>query len=87
MKYLIFRTDRIGDFLITLPLIKCIKRNNINSEIIVVASPKNQKFVKNNKLVDDIFVLKSNKFLDKLSLLLELKKHSYEAIIVSNLFF
>jgi len=84
MKYLIFRTDRIGDFLITLPLIKCIKRNNINSEIIVVASPKNQKFVKNNKLVDDIFVLKSNKFLDKLSLLLELKKHSYEAIIVSD---
>ena len=84
MKYLIFRTDRIGDFLITLPLIKSIKRNNTNSEIIVVTSPKNQKFVKNNKLVDDIFVLKSNKFFDKLSLFLELRKCSYEAIIVSD---
>ena len=36
-KYLIFRTDRIGDFLLTAILINSIKRNNPNSYIVVVA--------------------------------------------------
>lgn len=84
MKYLIFRTDRVGDFLITLPLIKCIKRNSINSQISVVTSPKNQEFVKKNNFVDKIYVLKSNKFIDKIKLFFELKKETYEAIVVSD---
>ena len=41
MKYLIFRSDRIGDFLITLPLIQSIKGNDENSSIEVVCSSKN----------------------------------------------
>lgn len=84
MKYLIFRTDRIGDFLITLPLLKSIKRNFNNSEISVVVSPKNIDFVKKNILVDKVFLLKSNKLIDKIKLFMELKKYSYEAIVVAD---
>ena len=36
--YLFFRTDRIGDFLVSAILIKSIKRNNQNSYIIVISS-------------------------------------------------
>ena len=36
--YLIFRTDRIGDFLTTAILIKSIKFNDVNSKIVLVAS-------------------------------------------------
>ena len=45
MNYLIFRTDRIGDFLITSPLIKAIKRNDPRAKIFIVASNKNTEFI------------------------------------------
>ena len=40
-KYLIFRTDRIGDFLVSAILLKCIKANDPTAHISVVASEKN----------------------------------------------
>ena len=61
MNYLIFRTDRIGDFLITSPLIRAIKRNDINSKIFIVASNKNAEFIEKYDLVYGIFLLKSKK--------------------------
>jgi len=84
MKYLIFRTDRIGDFLITLPLLKSIKRNKKNSKITIVASPKNIEFIKKIVIVDEVFLLKSNNFMDKFRLFLKLRKYSYDTIIVSD---
>ena len=39
-KYLIFRTDRVGDFLFSLKLIRIIKSNHPQSEITIVASEK-----------------------------------------------
>ena len=57
-KYLIFRTDRVGDFLFTLKIIKIIKSNNQNSEITVVASEYNQDYIKSfndiNKILFNI---------------------------------
>ena len=40
-KYLIFRTDRQGDFLVTAILVKSIKRNNPDAIIHVVSSINN----------------------------------------------
>ena len=45
-KYLIFRTDRIGDFLISLVLIKSIKEQDVNCHITVVTSDKNFELIK-----------------------------------------
>ncbi len=84
MNYLIFRTDRIGDFLITSPLIKAIKRNDTKSEIYIVASDKNKNFIKDYNLVDEIFVLKSKKIVDRFKLLLELRKRKYDYIIIAD---
>ena len=44
--YLFFRTDRIGDFLVSAILIKSIKRNDKNSHITVIASNKNFYYIK-----------------------------------------
>ena len=52
-KFLIFRTDRIGDFILSCILIKSIKRNKPNSEITVICSDQNYKYVKNYSLVDN----------------------------------
>ena len=84
MNYLIFRTDRIGDFLIISTLIKSIKRNDPKSKIFIVASKKNEEFIKKNHLVDEVFLLRSKKISDRIKLFLELRKHKFDNIIVSD---
>ena len=84
MKYLIFRTDRIGDFLITSPLIQSIKRNDKKHLIEVVCSSKNANFVKNLNFVNKIYELKKNNLINKLNLFFKLKRNFYDVIIVSD---
>ena len=64
-KYLIFRTDRIGDFLVSAILIKSIKSNDQKSHITIIASKKNYEYIKNFPYVDEVIKLENN-FLDKL---------------------
>jgi len=79
--YLIFRTDRIGDFLLTAILIKSIKRNDPNSFINIVASKKNYNYIKLFKEVDKVILLDKGIF-NKLKLIILLKKNKYKAIII-----
>ncbi len=80
-KYLIFRTDRIGDFLLTAIIINSIKRNDPNSFIRVLASKKNFDYIKSFENVDDV-VLNDKTFLKQLSVLSILRKDSYSALII-----
>ena len=80
-KYLIFRTDRIGDFLLTAILINSIKRNEPNSFITVVSSEKNYDYIKSFNLVDEVILLKNN-FFDKISLIKKLRKTYYTYLIL-----
>ena len=45
-KFIFFRHDRLGDFLIVTSLIKSLKKKFPNSKIIVFCSPLNFKFIK-----------------------------------------
>jgi len=80
-KYLIFRTDRIGDFLILAVLIKSIRRNDPDSFINVVASEKNYNYIKSFKIVDKVTLLTKG-ILSKLKLINFLRKEKYNTIIV-----
>jgi len=80
-QYLIFRTDRIGDFLLTAILIKSIKRNDPNSFINIVASKKNYNYIKLFNDVDKVILLNKGIF-NKLKLINLLKKNKYKAIII-----
>ncbi len=80
-KYLIFRTDRIGDFLVSAVLIKSIKDSDASSHITLIASPKNYNYIKNFKLVDKVLLLKPN-FINKISIILKLCKESFNTIIL-----
>ncbi len=55
-KYFFFRTDRIGDFLLSAILIKTIKRSDKNSFITVVASKKNYSYIKNFYFIDEVIL-------------------------------
>ena len=80
-EYLIFRTDRVGDFLLSLSLIKIIKINYPDSKITVVASERNVEYIKTFDVVNNVIILKNN-FLSKLKLIFNLRKKKYESIIV-----
>ena len=80
-KYLIFRTDRIGDFLVSAILIKSIKSNDQKSHITIIASKKNYEYIKNFPYVDEVIKLENN-FFDKFNLLFKLINLRFKTIIV-----
>ena len=59
-KYIFFRTDRIGDFLLSAILIKSIKRSDKNSFITVVASKKNFEYIRNIDFIDEVIQFPNN---------------------------
>ncbi len=80
-KYLIFRTDRIGDFLISAILIKCIKKNDPNSKITLVGSKNNSSYIRYFDYVDEVIKLENNIF-EKLKLIHKLRRYKFSNIIV-----
>ena len=80
-QFLLFRTDRVGDFLLTLSLIKIIKINHPKSEITIIASKKNYDYIKTFNVVNKVILLNNN-FFSKVKLILKLRGIRYDAIIV-----
>ena len=82
--YLIFRTDRIGDFLLTAIMINSIKRNDLNSHITVVSSKKNYDYIQTFKSVDEVILLENN-FIKKIKLIIKLRFSYYNFVIIHDL--
>ena len=80
-KYLIFRTDRIGDFHLSLILIKSIKRIDPSCSITIVSSNKNYEYIKSFKIVDEVILLKKG-IINKLKTFIKINKNFYRAIII-----
>ena len=80
-KYLIFRTDRLGDFLISAILIKSIKENDPSAHITIIASKSNFSYIKTFPYVDDVFELKNSLF-SKIALFFKLRKYAFKNIII-----
>ena len=74
--YLFFRTDRIGDFLLSAVLLKSIKRNDIKSFITIVASEKNYEYIQTLKFVDKVILYPNNLF-KKIQFFLQILKTNY----------
>ena len=78
-KILVFRTDRIGDFLISTPIFSSLKRNYSKCKIDIICSKMNYDYISSFDFFDNIFIFPSN-FLKKLSLFIKLG--SYDHILV-----
>ncbi len=78
---LLFRTDRVGDFLLSLSLIKNIKKNHPNSKITIVASQQNFDYIKSFDEVDHVINLNNN-IVSKIILIFKLRSINYDWIIV-----
>ena len=56
-KFLIFRTDRIGDFIFSRILTESIKNDNPKNTIDFVCSSYNSTYVRNFKDVNKVYIL------------------------------
>ena len=79
-KFLIFRTDRVGDFILSCILIKSIKRNKPNSEITVICSDQNYEYAKNYSLIDNA-QLYPKKFIKKIFFFHSMIKSDFDCIL------
>ena len=59
-KICISRIDKIGDMILTLPVIKSVKIQNPSLEIHILASAYNAKVLKDIKYVDKVLSIGSN---------------------------
>ena len=82
MKFIIFRYDRIGDFLLSSILINTLKQKIKDANITVVCSSKNYNYVKNSFLVDNILLIPDN-FISRLFFYFKLfnKKYDYSIVL------
>ncbi|MSN96542.1 glycosyltransferase family 9 protein [Campylobacter sp. FMV-PI01] len=77
MKLLITRHDKIGDFILTLPMIKLAKKRLPNSFVAVLVSKVNYEFAKKISFIDEVILYDENPF--KLSK--TLKKYKFDISI------
>ena len=83
-KFLIFRTDRIGDFITSQLVTNSISDVSRKNQVDIVASTYNSKYIKNFKYINNIFIFDKtkNKILDFFNLFLQIKNKNYDYLIV-----
>ncbi len=82
MKILIIRLGRIGDMILTTPMIKVIKRNYPNAEIHFIAGRQNHQVLKYHPDVTNIFVHKKTP-LKLIANIIGIRKNNYDFYIDS----
>ena len=81
MKIIIFRCDRIGDFLLSSILMNNMKKINNNIEFTVVCSKKNNYYVKNSFLVKNVLTMPDN-FIKRILFIFNIFKFEFDKCIV-----
>jgi len=79
---LIYRTDRIGDLIVSCPSIITIKKSIENSKITLITSHKNHNYAKNFNIFDEIIEYPKKNIFKKISFILKLRKKKYDYIFV-----
>ena len=75
---LIFKTDRIGDFVNFSPCLKILKSNIPNSEITIVCSVYNYQIIKNYKEIDKILIIEKNLIKDLIKIKSNINNKFYD---------
>ena len=81
-KYLIFRTDRIGDFIFSRMFTESIKKDNPNHKIDFVCSSYNSNYVKNFKDINKIYILDKYNIRLMIKNLFEINREKYDYLII-----
>ena len=79
---MIFRTDRIGDFIASKIIIESIKNQNKNNKIDIVCSRYNKNYISHYKSINNLFVLEKRNFIKYLKNIKLLKNLNYDYLIL-----
>ena len=79
MRFCLVRNDKMGDMILTLPIVQGLKEVNKDYQIDIVCSKNNQKICKKFKSINKIFLLQ-NKFDQVLKTILKLRNEDYDYI-------
>ena len=79
MRICLVRIDKMGDMILTLPVVQGLKEFNADNQIDVVCSKTNQKICKKFKSINKIFLIQ-NKFIQILKTILKLRNEKYDYI-------
>ena len=90
-KILIFRTDRIGDLILTCPALLTIKNNLSNPQITLIASKKNFACAKSLQIFDKVDLFPQKSLFSKIKFIYYLSRLIYNYIenvvqILKNIF-
>ena len=81
IKICVIRNDKIGDMILTLPIIKAIKDNYLNSNISVICSNSNFFLCEEAQFVDTYNIFDSkDKFFNKIKTLINFRNDTYDVI-------
>ena len=81
-RYLIFRTDRIGDFIFSRIITDAIKKKSSSNTIDFVCSNYNANYVKNYRDINKIFILDKYNIKLMIKNLIEINSNKYDYLIV-----
>jgi hypothetical protein len=81
VRILIFRTDRIGDLILTCPTIITLKKHFKNSEITIVTSKKNFSYANNLNIFDKILQFPET-LIGKIKFITSLLKKKYNYVFI-----
>jgi len=79
MKISIVRIDKMGDMILTFPIIQGLKESNRNISIDVVCSEQNSKICKKFNIINKVFLLNNN-FTKILRTIIKLRSENYDYI-------
>ena len=79
MRICLVRNDKMGDMILTLPVVQGLKEVNKDYQIDIVCSKKNQKICENYKSINKIFLLQ-NKYYQILNTISKLRNEDYDFI-------
>jgi heptosyltransferase-2 len=86
-KILAIRTDRLGEFILTLPAIHAIKAKFPNAHLALMLNPYNIEIVEGNPDIDEIIKYSEDEFRGlrgTLRLAQEIKKCKFDAVVIFN---
>ncbi len=85
-KILVIRTDRLGDVVLTTPVLKALRDNYPQSHIAIMVSPHTKELVEDNPCIDEVIVydkdVKDKGWVGLLKFVIGLKKKRFDLAIV-----
>ena len=79
---LIFRTDRIGDLLLTCPTIITIKKHFSKSKVSIVTSEKNYYYAKTLGIFDNVYLFPKKNLLRKIKFIYKMSKLFFDYVYI-----